>query len=261
MKITWVLLILFSSQILQAQTSGPDARQLTDPKSIHSKAAAEAREIPIEDLYFTRSIFSAAWSPDGKEIAFTTDMSGRLNLWKMNTSGGWPVQLTQSDETQAGGTWSPDGKWLVYQQDVGGNEQYDLYAIPANGGQIVNLTNTPDIREQDARWSPDGKSLAVIYKAKQSTVFDIAILDWGTHKIMNLTKEETPDHLWGVGNAFGSIWSPDGKSLYANRTITGFTDADIYAIDVSSGKKTNLTPHESQVINIISSLSPDGKTI
>src|SRR5262249_46371537 len=147
----------------------------------------------------------------------------------------------------------------VFQQDVGGNEQYDLYAIPSNGGQIVNLTNTPDIREQDARFSPDGKWIAAIYKPKQSTTFDVAILDWSTHKVTNLTKEETSDHLWGVAN--GTFWSPDSKTFYANRTNAGFTDSDIYAIDVATGKKTNLTPHTGQVVNIISSISPDGKTI
>jgi len=93
-----------------AQTSGPDARQITDPKTITSATNPSARPIPIDDLYFTRNVSSASWSPNGKEIAFTTDISGRSNLWKVNANGGWPIQFAQSDERQYGGTWSPDGK-------------------------------------------------------------------------------------------------------------------------------------------------------
>ena len=79
-------------------------------------------------------------------------MTGRPNLWKVRASGGWPLQLVQSDERQYAAAWSPDGKWIVYQQDKGGNEMWDLYAIPSDGREAVNLTSTPDIREQ----SPSG---------------------------------------------------------------------------------------------------------
>ena len=48
---------------------------------------------------FTREGFlGAAWSPDRQEIVFTTDISGRFNLWKVRSSGGWPTQITQSGE-------------------------------------------------------------------------------------------------------------------------------------------------------------------
>src|SRR5256885_13645379 len=109
---------------------------------------AAARPAPIDDLYYTKSVFGAAWSPDGRQIVFTSDIAGRSNLWKVNASGGWPIQLTQSDERQYSAAWSPDGKWIVYQQDHAGDELWDLYAVPSGGGQIVNLTNTPAIREE-----------------------------------------------------------------------------------------------------------------
>lgn len=48
-----------------------------------------------------------------------TNLSGRMNLWKVASSGGWPIQLSQSDEAQLDPTYSPDGKWVVYQQDKG----------------------------------------------------------------------------------------------------------------------------------------------
>lgn len=81
-------------------STGPDDRPLTDPKSVMSRTNPNSRPAPIDDLYYTRSVFGAGWSPDGKQIVFTTDMTGRSNLWKVDSSGGWPIQLTQSDERQ-----------------------------------------------------------------------------------------------------------------------------------------------------------------
>jgi len=250
------LFVLFACGLAVAQSSGPDTRAITDAKTIVSAINPNARPIPIDDLYFTRSVSSASWSPDGNEIVFTTDISGRSNLWKVNANGGWPIQLAQSDDRQYGESWSPDGKWIVFQQDKAGNELWDIFAIPSEGGEAINLTNTPEIREENPRWSPDGKTIALNHKPKEATVYNIALMDWATRKVTLLTHESTPDHLWQ-----SVAWSPDGKTLYANRLEVSFTDADIYAIDVASGNSTNLTSHQRKSLSTASSLSKDGRTL
>jgi dipeptidyl aminopeptidase/acylaminoacyl peptidase len=249
-------LSVLASTCLWAQSNGPDDRRITDPNSLTSRPNPQARPIPIDDLYFTRLLSDASWSPNGKEILFTTNMTGRPNLWKVSAASGWPVQLVQSDERQTTGTWSPDGKWIVFQQDIGGNELWDIFAVPSDGGEIINLTNTPDIREESPRWSPDGKTIALNYKPKEGTVYDLALLDWATHKVSKLTHEGSPDYSWN-----SVAWSPDGKTLYASRSDISFTDADVYAVDVASGRTTNLTSHQGKVVNFTSSMSPDGKTL
>jgi hypothetical protein len=83
-----------------AGSTGPDDRPPTNPKSVVSVSNSAARPVPVDDLFYTRSVFGAAWSPDGQQIVFTTDISGRSNLWKVRASGGWPIQLTQSDDRQ-----------------------------------------------------------------------------------------------------------------------------------------------------------------
>jgi dipeptidyl aminopeptidase/acylaminoacyl peptidase len=251
-----VVLLSLASTLLFAQSSGPDDRGITDPLSITSASSSDARPLPIDDLYFTRSIGSASWSPDGKEIVFTTNLAGRSNLWKVDSNGGWPIQLLQSDERQLDGTYSPDGKWIVYEQDFGGNELWDIFAVPSNGGTAVNLTNTPDIREQSPQWSPDGKTIAINYKPKEASVYNIALIDWATHKTKLLTHEETADHSWSM-----VAWNRDGKTVYADRGDAGDTDSDVYAIDVATGQTSNLTAHEGKIVNSASSLSPDGKTL
>jgi Tol biopolymer transport system component len=236
-----------------AASTGPDDRPITDPKSVVSSSNSAARPVPLDDLYYTRSVFGAAWSPDGHQIVFTTDISGRSNLWKVRASGGWPIQLTQSDDRQYSAVWSPDGKWIVYQQDHAGDELWDLYAIPSDGGEAVNLTNTPAIREQDPHWSHDGKTIALAYKTKDGSQYDIALLDWSTRKVHKLTNEQQPGFSWNV-----VAWSNDDKTIYAGRVDPPFTDADIYRIDVTTGKLENLTSHQGTIRYLASSLSPDG---
>ena len=238
------------------QVSGPNDRQVTDPKRIQSPSNPGAHPVPIEDLFFTRSVSSGSWSPNGKEIAFTTNLTGRANLWKVSAAGGWPEQLSQSDERQTGAAWSADGKWIAFQQDYGGNELWDVMAVPSEGGAVVNLTNTPEVREESPRWSPDGKTLAINVKPKAGTSYNVALLDWATHKIRPLTHEAGTDRSWE-----SVAWSPDGRTLYANRTEVGGNDGDVYAIEVASGTATKLTPHQGDVLYVASDLSPDGKQL
>ena len=239
-----------------AGSTGPDDRAITDPKAIVSAANSSARAVSVDDLFYTRSVFGAAWSPDGQDVLFSSDISGRFNLWKVRAPGGWPIQLTQSDDLQSGAAWSPDGKWIVYQQDQAGNELYDLYAIPSDGGEPINLTKTPDTREQDAHWSPDGNTIAFAYKKKEGTSYDIALLDWATRNVRKLTNERQPGYSWSV-----VAWSKDNKTIYATRVNPPFTDADIYRINVATETAENLTPHQGTVRYLASSLSPDGGTL
>ena len=251
-----ILALVLVLRVSAFAADSPDNRELTDPKTIASAPAEGASPIPVDDLFFTRSTGGGAWSPDGKQIVFFTNLTGRNNLWKVSADGGWPIQLSQSDDRQGFANWSPDGKWIVYQSDRGGGELYDLFAIPSNGGEVINLTNTPDISETSPSWSPDGKFLAITYKPKTASAIDIAILDWNSRAVRNLTQEQSPDHLWGE-----PLWSPDGKFIYATRSNIGFTDSDVFRIDVSSGERENLTQHEGNNRTRASAISPDGRLL
>jgi dipeptidyl aminopeptidase/acylaminoacyl peptidase len=257
MKCVLVLSVSLVLLCSLAAASSPDDRSITDPKSVTSVANTGAHPIPIDDLYYTRESSGPAWSPDGSEVAFTTDLAGRSNIWKVKASGGWPLQLTQSDDRQYGAAWSPDGKWIVFQQDTGGNELWDLYAVPSEGGTVVNLTNTPDIREEGPRWSHNGKLIALRYKPKDSPLYNIALLAWNTKAVRKLTNEDTKNHSWSA-----VAWSPDDKTIYAVRgEISGIPESDVYAIDTATGMANNLTAHQGKIQFDASSLSPDGRTI
>ena len=48
----------------------------------------------------TRAIAYATWSPDDKQVAFVTNISGRNNIWLVPSQSGWPTQLTVSNQRQ-----------------------------------------------------------------------------------------------------------------------------------------------------------------
>ncbi|MGA9854666.1 MAG: S9 family peptidase [Gammaproteobacteria bacterium] len=255
MQVMRIALFLSAAMFLMG-AAAPFDRQPTDPKSVTSLSNPDADPIPVDSLYYTRSVSGPAWSPDGKQVAFTTDITGRPNLWKVSASGGWPIQLSVSENREYDAAWSPDGRWIVYDSDFGGNEKYDIYAIPSEGGSTINLTNTPDVSERQPRWAPDGSQLLITYKPKDSPVTNIGVLDWKTRKVHLLTHEKTKDHIW-----FSALWSPDGKFIYANRGNAGQTDSNIYRIEVANGVMEQLTPHQGQVVYVADSVSPDGKTM
>ncbi len=136
----------------------PAPQAITDPKQITSKPNANVEQnqqsLSIERLYMTRSVGATAWSPDGKTIAFVSNISGRNNIWLVPAEGGWPTQLTVSDQRQTSPAWSPDGKWIAYISDYDGDEQWDIFFVSPKTGQVVNITNTREISEESPTWSP-----------------------------------------------------------------------------------------------------------
>src|ERR1700733_11686918 len=164
LRLQWygfVPLIMLASSLLAAPViNGPPARALTDPKSLSSPTLEGAAPVPIADLFYVRNSLDAAWSQDSKSFIVSTNLTGRFNLWSIAAGGGFPTQLTQSDDRQMGITTSPDGKWVVFESDRAGAEIFDLYAVPSTGGAVVNLTHTDDASETGAVFSHDGSLLS-----------------------------------------------------------------------------------------------------
>jgi dipeptidyl aminopeptidase/acylaminoacyl peptidase len=252
-----VLMITVLSEALAAQVL-PAPQAVTDPKQIASKpnAQVEPRSLTIEKLYMTHQVGRATWSPDGKSIAFISNMSGRNNLWLVPAEGGWPVQLTVSDQRQTASAWSPDGKWIAYQSDYDGDEQWDIFLVSPKTGKVVNLTQTREIAELNPTWSPDGRYLAYEVKPKTSAAYEIDIYDTLMREVKHLTTGTPQDK-----SNTNPIWSNDGKSIVYTQEQAKGTDSNIFIGDAATGQSTLLTPHDGEQRYSADDVSPDGKHV
>jgi dipeptidyl aminopeptidase/acylaminoacyl peptidase len=248
------IVILMSTVLAEtslAQTL-PAPQAITDPKQIASKpdAQVEPRSLTIEKLYMTRQVGRPTWSPDAKNIAFISNMSGRNNIWVVSADGGWPVQLTVSDQRQSAPAWSPDGKWIAYQSDYDGDEQWDIFLVSPKTGKVVNLTNTREIAELDPTWSPDGRYLAYLVKPKTSAAYEIDIYDMLMREVKHLTTNTPQDK-----RNMNPIWSKDGAYIVYTQEQAKGTDSNIFVADVASGKSTLLTPHDGEQLYLANDIS------
>jgi dipeptidyl aminopeptidase/acylaminoacyl peptidase len=248
-----VIVLSHSGKVVGQTLAIPEA--ITDPKQIASKpnAQIEPRSLTIEKLFTTRQVGRPTWSPDGKTVAFISNMSGRNNIWLVPAEGGFPVQLTVSDQRQSAPTWSPDGKWIAYQSDYDGDEQWDIFLVSPKTGKVVNLTQTREIAELDPTWSPDGRYLAYEVKPKTSAAYEIDLYDMVMREVKHITIN-TPQDKSNVS----PIWSKDGKSIVYTQEQAKGTDSNIFVADVATGKSTLLTPHEGEQLYSANDISPDG---
>ena len=251
MVVPMIMTVLATSQTL------PAPQAITDPKQIASKPDARVeKSLSIEKLYTTRQVGGSSWSSDGKTVAFVSNLSGRNNLWLVPSEGGWPMQLTVSDQRQTSPTWSPDGKWIAYMSDYDGDEQWDIFLVSPKTGQVVNLTNTREIAEESPTWSHEGRYLAYMVKPKTSSVFEIDVYDTLMREVKHLTTGTAKDRM-----NVAPIWSAEGKFIVYTQEQSKGTDSNVFLVDVASAQSTLLTPHDGEHTYSANDVSPDGKNV
>ena len=227
-----------------------------DNSEIISISKPDLQHFTIEQLFMMKQNSGCSWSPDDKQIAFVSNFSGRYNIYLVSSGSGWPAQLTVSDERQLNPAWSPNGKWIAFVSDYGGNEQWDIFIVSPTNGEVINLTSTPDIAENDPLWSPDGKWLAYSVKPKISSVYEIYLMNIETRETRQLTKN-TPDNLTNSPACF----SHDGATIIYNQSRSDDKDANVFSLDVASGKSTLLTTHDDEAKYFASDISPNSSTL
>ncbi len=253
MRLSIAASLLCTTSPLAAQVATPD-RPITEPVTVTSPANPEARAVPIDDIGTSRGLYSSAWSADGKHIYVVTNLTGRFNLWRTDTAGSWPIQITQSDDAQFGQVASRDGKWVLFEQDVGGNEYADIYRVPANGGAVENLTNTPDRSETGMLAAPTDGMIALSTKLKSQGQSNLAVMTVDG-KLRVLTKEADPQFSWEP-----AAWIDGGQAIIANRTNVDDIVAEVWRVELADGKATRLLGNANTGY-YAEDVSADGKTI
>lgn len=248
-----LIALLFSGPAVAAIPT-PE-RPVTDPTALTSPVGEFAEPVPITDLALARGYLDAAWSADGKIVFIVTNLDGRYNLWRTSAEGSWPVQLVRGEDSQTDLAPSPDGRTVLFAQDAGGNEYFDIFSVPAEGGAVRQITRTPEVSESTPHFSPDGKQIAVLVRRKGESTFNVALLNPDDGTLRMLTAEKSPDMVWSIVR-----WTSDGKAVIANRGDFVQTRSSVWRIDVGTGNAEELTPSKGARI-LASDISADGKTL
>ncbi len=97
------------------------------------------------------------WSPDSKDIAFTSSDS---KLRKVSVSS---KQITELDASRYGNIstpeWSPDGKWIAFSK-ADASRTTDIYVVSSSGtDKEAHKVTFDSYDERSPRFSPDGRKL------------------------------------------------------------------------------------------------------
>ena len=83
-----------------------------------------------------------SWSRDDHWVYFSSNRTGRMEVWKVPSGGGTAVQVTKNGGYKP--VESPDGKFIYYNK---GQSFYDAWRIPVGGGE-----ETPVLENLQSRW-------------------------------------------------------------------------------------------------------------
>lgn len=130
------------------------------PNDIFIKSINGAHEIRLTD-HPASDGGGLTWSPDGKQIAFVSLRSGRLEIHVIDIASRNVKQLTNNailGGLSASPDWSPDGIHIAYQQSIPGLGR-TIYTMDANGKNQKALVPPNGLFRYSPRWSPDGDAI------------------------------------------------------------------------------------------------------
>ena len=147
-----------------------------------------------------------SFSNDGKSVAYVSFPEGIL--WKANSDGSNPVQLTDPPVYPKTIRWSPDGTQIAFSDKPAKDGNPETYFISAEGGKPQRLL--PEVNEpmMDANWSPDGRKIVLsncnCVDGTNNSKVVIRVLDLASHQVRTLPGSE---------GMVSPRWSPDGRYI------------------------------------------------
>ncbi len=198
----------------------------------------------------------AAWSPDGRHVAWISDESGEYEIWMGDPKGETePVKLTtHKDGYRHTLRWSPDSKKIAF-----ADQTLRCWILDVKSGKLTEVDKAEyehvdvsvDLKPiHDFAWSPDSRYLAYS-KLTAELVYQVFVYDVGAGKTHTASD--------GLFNDFGPAWARDGKHLFfvSNRRFSPtlgdfewemvYKDmAGIYVLTLAAGGEALLVPESDE---------------
>jgi dipeptidyl aminopeptidase/acylaminoacyl peptidase len=220
--------------------------------------ARAAAAPPGEDLAATvgrmariGSCTSPSFSPDGRQIAFISNLSGVPQVWTVAAEGGWPQAVTALEDQVGGVEWSPDGAWLALSLAPGGGMNQQVYLVRPDGRELHRLTDGGKDNNWLGGWTHDGRALT-FSSNRAGASMDGYLWDLAAGQPRLVAKNPGTGQLTDV--------SRDGQRAVVHR-VASRGDSDLFLVDLASGREARLTPHQGPGNFGGGRFSPDGGTI
>ena len=221
-------------------------------------AVTAAPATDMDDLERTVSLMakigfanSPSLSPDGKRVAFVSNLSGLPQVWLVDAAGGYPQLVTALDDSVGFVRWSPDGAWLAFTVAPGGGMNEQVYLVRPDGTGLKRLTEGGKETNRLGGWSRDGALLTMGSNRRDGAAIDSYVYDVGAGTSRLVTQNR------GIGSY--SDLTRDKKRALLNRLVARGNN-NLYLVDLATSKETLLTPHEGPG-NFSGRFSPDGRTV
>lgn len=205
--------------------------------------------LPIEGGKATRLTSGRAFdvqprfSPDGRQIAFTSDRSGGNNLWRIGVDGKNPVQVTKEDFRLLNNpVWSEDGQYLIGRKHFTGQRSLgagELWMYHVSGGKAgLQLTKQKNDQQDQGEpaLSPDGRYVYFSEDVSAGPFFQYNKNPHGLiYAIRRLDREtgEVTELIRSAGGAVRPQPSPDGKTLAFVKRVRD--KSVLHLLDLESG--------------------------
>jgi WD40-like Beta Propeller Repeat len=161
----------------------------------------------------------AAWSPDGRRIAFVSTRDGNRELYVMRSDGRGERRLTRGAAADEWPRWSPDDE-IVFQRERDGD--FDLYVTDASRSRVRRLTNLRG-DERGPAWSHDGSLVA--FSSNRGGDYDLYVVGTDGSGLRRV--------LAAPGDEFAAAWSPRDRFLVFTSNLDGRDQLFVVRLDGS----------------------------
>jgi TolB protein len=174
--------------------------------------------------------YSAAFSPDGRKLAFASSMAeeGNFDIFVMDLETKKIKRLTYNAAVETAPSWSPTGREIAFTTDRLGQGNPQIYIMDAEGSNVRKASFGGNYHDAPA-WAPTGERIAFV--SRVDNTFDIYVLNLRTNQISKLTENNCRNE--------SPSWSPDGRHLVFASNLSG--SIQIYSIDYDGANLRKLT--------------------
>jgi len=177
-----------------------------------------------------RRIESLAWSADGREIIFTSDRGGALNLWRVRVSGGAPERIVAVGGEAYWVAVARQGFHLAYANRYSDTNIWRLELTGERGSGKLTRLIASSRQEDSPQFSPDGQQIAFV--SNRSGSWEIWVCDQDGNNPAQVTS-------FGGTPAGSPRWSPDGRWIAFDARPAG--NSDIFVVSAFGGQPRRLT--------------------